>query len=99
MAFSVVPSILHYVRVGVGQSLGEIAFALLGLDILDIELCDCGSRGTLIQVLLKFVQGAAVTLSLASDLSMEVSTIESDKLYRVRAYTSITSVLDVTGDS
>jgi hypothetical protein len=58
-----------------GSSLGEVALALLGLDIVDIELCDSGSRRTLVQVLLELLQGAAVTLSLTSDLSMEISTI------------------------
>ena len=62
-----------------GSSLGEVALALLGLDIVDIELCDSGSRGTPVQVLLKLVQRAAVTLSFAGNLGMEVSTIEVGK--------------------
>jgi hypothetical protein len=58
-------------------SLGETALALLGLDIVDIELCDSGSRRTLVQVLLELFQSAAITLSFASDLSMEVSILET----------------------
>jgi hypothetical protein len=58
-------------------SLGEVALALLGLDIVDIELCDSGSRRTLVQVLLELFQSAAITLSFASDLSMEVSILET----------------------
>lgn len=63
----------------IGRSLGEIALALLGLDIVDIKLCDSGSRGTPVQVLLKLVQRAAVALSFAGNLGMEVSTIEVGK--------------------
>ena len=84
MTSSVVPSVLRYIRIGMAfaeKLLGEIALAVLALDIIDIELCDSGSRRPLVQVLLKFVQRAAVTLSLTSDLSMKVRVIEIGKRY------------------
>jgi hypothetical protein len=80
-------------------SLGETALALLGLDIVDIELCDSGSRRTLVQVLLKLFQRAAVTLSLTSDLSMDVSTIDIGERYTAGTNSSVIGVLDVTSDS
>jgi hypothetical protein len=54
--------------------LGEIVLALLGLDVVDMDLCDGGSGRTSVQVLLELVQSTAITLSLASDLIMQVST-------------------------
>ena len=50
------------------KSLGEVTLALLGLDIVDVDLCDRGSRRTSVQVLLEFVQSTAVALGLTSDL-------------------------------
>lgn len=82
MTSSVVPSVLRYIRIGMAfaeKSLGKIALALLSLDIIDIKLCDGGSRGTPVQVLLEFVQRAAVTLSLTSDLRIGVRTTEMGK--------------------
>jgi hypothetical protein len=55
--------------------LGEIILALLGLDVVDMDHCDRGSGRTSVQVLLELVQSTAVTLSLTSDLNIQVSTI------------------------
>jgi hypothetical protein len=55
--------------------LGEIILALLGLDVVDMDLCDRGSGRTSVQVLLELVQGTAITLSLTSDLHIQVSII------------------------
>jgi hypothetical protein len=55
--------------------LGEITLAVLGLDVIDMELCNRGSGRTSVQVLLELVQSTAVTLSLTSDLNIQVSII------------------------
>ena len=81
------------------KSLGKIDLAVLGLDIVDIELCDSGSRGAFVQVLLELLQRATVTLSFTSDLSIELSTMERGRWYTAGTYTPIISVLNVTGYS
>jgi len=81
------------------KSLGKIGLAVLGLDIVDIELCDSGSRGAFVQVLLELLQRATVTLSFTSDLSIELSTMERGRWYTAGTYTSVIGVLDVTSDS
>jgi hypothetical protein len=58
------------------RSLGEITLAVLGLNIVDVDLCDRGSGRTSVQVLLELVQSTAITLGLTSDLNIQVSIIK-----------------------
>jgi len=79
--------------------LGEVALAFLGLDVVDIELRNTSSRRTLVQMLLEFFESAAVTLSLTSDLLIEVSVIVMLGHCTSITYATIRFILDVAGDA
>jgi hypothetical protein len=81
------------------SSLGEIILALLGLDIVDMDLCDRGSRRTSVQVLLELFQSTAVTLGLTSDLPNSNQHCDICRGYTTKPYGAVILVLDIAGDA
>lgn len=67
----------------------EATLAIFGLNVVDINLCHTGSRGTLVQVLLELFQRAAVTLSFSGNLKIGISKEKDVKHIMVVTNTAI----------